>query len=75
MRHALWMLLGASSAPYHGGMPPVPAPTPAHDAPREVIAAVGDRIAQHLRDVLSRWDFSTDEGVGGTLEARARKFK
>jgi hypothetical protein len=40
-----------------------------------VIAAVGDRIAQHLRDVLSRWDISTDEGVGGMLEARARKFK
>jgi hypothetical protein len=40
-----------------------------------VIAAVGDRIAQHLRDVLSRWDISTDEGVGGMLEARARKFR
>jgi acetyl-CoA carboxylase carboxyl transferase subunit alpha len=53
----------------------VPEPTPAHDAPREVIAAVGDRIDQHLHDVLGRWDISTDEGVEGMLEARARKFR
>ena len=46
-----------------------------HDAPREVIAAVGDRIDQHLHDVLGRWDISTDEGVEGMLEARARKFR
>ncbi|MDQ3614416.1 MAG: acetyl-CoA carboxylase carboxyltransferase subunit alpha [Chloroflexota bacterium] len=53
----------------------IPEPTPAHEAPREVIASVGERIDQHLNDVLDRWDISTDEGVTGMLEARAQKFR
>lgn len=53
----------------------VPEPVPAHQAPREVITSVGDRIAQNLQDVLDRWDLSSDDGVAGMLDARARKFR
>ena len=53
----------------------VPEPTPAHEAPREVITSVGERIEQHLNDVLNRWDVSTDAGVTGMLDARYQKFR
>ncbi len=53
----------------------IPEPTPAHEAPREVIASVGARIKHHLHDVLERWDVSADEGIAGMLDTRALKFR
>jgi len=34
----------------------VPEPTPAHEAPREVIAATGEHIARALDEVMASWD-------------------
>lgn len=53
----------------------VPEPTPAHEAPREVIASVGDHVEQALADVLDAWDISTDSGVAAMLDARYQKFR
>lgn len=53
----------------------IPEPVPAHEAPREVIASVGDRIEHNLNEVLTRWDVSTEDGVDAMLDARAGKFR
>lgn len=53
----------------------VPEPTPAHEAPHEVIAATGDRIARELDEVLGRFDPAAEAGAGAMLEARYEKFR
>ncbi len=46
----------------------VPEPTPAHEAPREVIAATGEHIARALDEVMASWDLTTGAGVEAMLE-------
>lgn len=53
----------------------VPEPVPAHEAPRDVIASVGNHIERALNDVLDRWDLSTGDGVAAMLDARYDKFR
>ncbi len=53
----------------------VPEPTPAHEAPHEVIAATGEHIARALDEVLGSFDLATDAGVDAMLEARSEKFR
>jgi acetyl-CoA carboxylase carboxyl transferase subunit alpha len=53
----------------------VPEPTPAHEAPRAVIATTGDHIARALDEVVSRWDLATEAGVDAMLDARYEKFR
>ncbi len=53
----------------------VPEPTPAHEAPHEVIAAAGEHIAQALDAVLGSYDLSTDAGIGAMLAARSDRFR
>jgi acetyl-CoA carboxylase carboxyl transferase subunit alpha len=50
-------------------------PVPAHEAPRETIAAVGSRIEAHLDVLLSGFDAGTPESVEALLDARYAKFR
>lgn len=50
-------------------------PTPAHEAPREVIASVGDHIARHLDEVMTAWDITDEAGIAAMLDARNQKFR
>jgi acetyl-CoA carboxylase carboxyl transferase subunit alpha len=53
----------------------VPEPLPAHEAPRDVIAATGEAIERALREVEASWDLATEEGVAAMLDARYHKFR
>jgi acetyl-CoA carboxylase carboxyl transferase subunit alpha len=50
-------------------------PIPAHEAPREVIASVGDAIEQALSEVMETWDVSSSVDMAEMLEARYAKFR
>ena len=53
----------------------IPEPTPAHLAPREVIAAAGDTIEASLAEVLNVWGDASTEGTTAMLNARYEKFR
>lgn len=53
----------------------IPESVPAHEAPREVIAAVGDAIERALTEVTSGVDLSTEAGIAAMLDARYEKFR
>ena len=53
----------------------IPEPVPAHDAPRETIATVGDRIAEHLDDLLETFDPADEPSVERLLAGRYDKFR
>jgi len=53
----------------------IPEPVPAHEAPRETIAAVGARIASHLDDLLAAYDAQDPASVEALLQARYEKFR
>jgi acetyl-CoA carboxylase carboxyl transferase subunit alpha len=53
----------------------VPEPVPAHEAPREVIARVGEHIARALGEVQGSWDLATGDGITAMLDARYDKFR
>ena len=53
----------------------VPEPVPAHEAPREVIAAVGDAIDAALGEVMGSWDVASPADMTAMLEARYEKFR
>ena len=53
----------------------VPEPVPAHEAPRDVIASVGNSIELALDEVQGSWDLSTGSGVAAMLDARYEKFR
>lgn len=53
----------------------IPEPTPAHEAARDVISSVGDRLAHHLDELLKTFDHSRDDGVAAMLDARYYKFR
>ena len=50
-------------------------PVPAHEAPRETISLVGERLATHLDDLLSRFDMSDPGSMELLLQERYAKFR
>lgn len=50
-------------------------PVPAHEAPRETIAAVGLRLAAHLDELVSRFDAKDSESQERLLQERYAKFR
>ena len=53
----------------------VPEPVPAHEAPREVIAAVGNAIERALTDVTTSAESEASGGIAAMLDARYEKFR
>jgi acetyl-CoA carboxylase carboxyl transferase subunit alpha len=50
-------------------------PTPAHEAPRDTIVTVGNRIAAHLDLLLAEFDMSDAESIESMLNQRYAKFR
>lgn len=50
-------------------------PVPAHEAPRDTIHTVGDRIAAHLDELCENFDPDNDKGVRKLLDRRYEKFR
>ena len=53
----------------------IPEPVPAHEAPRETIAAVGERIAAHLDELLATFDPDDESSIERLLANRYEKFR
>ena len=53
----------------------IPEPVPAHEAPRDTIHTVGDRIAAHLDALCATYDPDDDAGVHDLLDRRYSKFR
>lgn len=53
----------------------IPEPVPAHEAPRDTIQTVGDRIATHLDALCAAFDPDDDAGVQDLLSRRYNKFR
>jgi acetyl-CoA carboxylase carboxyl transferase subunit alpha len=53
----------------------IPEPVPAHEAPRETVSAVGQRIAAHLDALLGQFDASDPGSVERLLQDRYAKFR
>jgi acetyl-CoA carboxylase carboxyl transferase subunit alpha len=53
----------------------IPEPVPAHEAPRETIHTVGNRIAAHLDELCAAYDPDDDAGVVAMLDRRYDKFR
>jgi acetyl-CoA carboxylase carboxyl transferase subunit alpha len=50
-------------------------PVPAHEAPRETIKAVGDRIQAHLTELISTFDCDDPASIEALLDRRYEKFR
>jgi acetyl-CoA carboxylase carboxyl transferase subunit alpha len=50
-------------------------PVPAHEAPRETIRAVGDRIEAHLTELVSTFDCDDPASIEALLDRRYKKFR
>jgi acetyl-CoA carboxylase carboxyl transferase subunit alpha len=50
-------------------------PVPAHEAPRETIKAVGDRIEAHLTELVSTFDCDDPASIEALLDRRYEKFR
>jgi len=53
----------------------IPEPVPAHEAPRETIHTVGDRIAAHLDELCASFDPDDEAGLAALLARRYDKFR
>jgi acetyl-CoA carboxylase carboxyl transferase subunit alpha len=53
----------------------IPEPVPAHEAPRDTIHTVGDRIAFHLDRLCASFDPDDDTGIQGLLDRRYSNFR
>ncbi|HET7093617.1 MAG TPA: acetyl-CoA carboxylase carboxyltransferase subunit alpha [Thermomicrobiales bacterium] len=53
----------------------VPEPAPAHEQPRQTMAATGDTIARLLDELLATYSIADQAGVDRLREARYRKFR
>jgi acetyl-CoA carboxylase carboxyl transferase subunit alpha len=53
----------------------IPEPVPAHQAPRDTIASVGNRIAAHLDELLATFDPEDEASVERLLANRYAKFR
>lgn len=50
-------------------------PIPAHEAPRDTIQTVGERIEHHLSDLLDSWNIDDDVAIQAMLDKRYQKFR
>lgn len=50
-------------------------PVPAHEAPREIISAVGACLSTHLDELLTRFDMSDADSMALLLQERYAKFR
>jgi len=53
----------------------IPEPVPAHEAPRDTIHTVGDRIAVHLDELGAAFDPDDEAGMTAMLDRRYEKFR
>lgn len=50
-------------------------PIPAHEAPRDTIQTVGERIDHHLSELLAAWSPNDDDAIAKMLDKRYQKFR
>lgn len=50
-------------------------PIPAHEAPRDTIQTVGERIEAHLSELLESWSQDNDAAIASMLDKRYTKFR
>lgn len=50
-------------------------PIPAHEAPRDTIQTVGERIEHHLSELLDSWSIDDDAAITAMLDRRYQKFR
>lgn len=50
-------------------------PIPAHEAPRDTIQTVGERIDHHLNELLDSWSFDDAAAIQQMLDKRYDKFR
>ncbi len=50
-------------------------PLPAHEAPRDTIQTVGERIEHHLGQLLAEYDVDDEEKIAAMLDRRYQKFR
>lgn len=53
----------------------IPEPVPAHEAPRETLASVGERIAAHLDELAVTFDAASETSIETLLQRRYAKFR
>ena len=53
----------------------IPEPIPAHEAPRDTIQTVGERIEHHLSELLETWSAGDDAAIADMLDKRYQKFR
>lgn len=53
----------------------IPEPIPAHEAPRDTIQTVGERIEHHLSELLDGWSLDDDTAIQKMLDKRYDKFR
>ncbi len=53
----------------------IPEPIPAHEAPRDTIQTVGERIDAHLNELLETWSLDDDAAIQQMLDKRYQKFR
>lgn len=53
----------------------IPEPIPAHEAPRDTIQTVGERISAHLNELMSGFDPDDDAAIEAMLAKRYDKFR
>lgn len=50
-------------------------PVPAHEAPRDTIQTVGERIEHHLNEVIAQWDKDDEKSITAMLDKRYDKYR
>lgn len=50
-------------------------PIPAHEAPRDTIQTVGERIEAHLSELMDSWSQDDDAAIAEMLDKRYQKFR
>ena len=53
----------------------IPEPVPAHEAPRDTVHTVGDRISAHLDELCEAFDPADEQAITSMLDARYDKFR
>jgi acetyl-CoA carboxylase carboxyl transferase subunit alpha len=53
----------------------IPEPIPAHEAPRDTIQTVGERIEHHLGQLLASFDAEDEAKIAAMLDKRYQKFR
>lgn len=53
----------------------IPEPIPAHEAPRDTIQTVGERIEHHLGQLLAAFDADDEAKIAAMLDNRYQKFR